>query len=107
MRGNLTLVSLSEPWRRLAARMEDIGFGTIHGLVIRQGEPVLDPPPRVVRERKFPCDNLPRQPRSAALGLKEQLIELLHFCRHLGDGTIDTLEIKHGLPFRTFVEERG
>ena len=32
--------------------------------------------------------------------LKQQVVELLRVLDRLGDGVIDALEVKHGLPFR-------
>lgn len=84
--------------------MQSINFGRIHGLSVLGGEPILDPPPRVVREVKFGGDNGPRPERDAAnFYLKTQVVELFQYFDRLGDGTIEALEIKHGLPFRMLV----
>lgn len=103
----LSRASLPDPWRQLIDRMESLGFGSLHGVVIRDGDPVLDPKPRIIRERKYPNDNLPRTPRTVEAVLREQVVELIGYCRQLGNGVIETLEVKHGLPFRTFVVEEG
>ena len=86
--------------------MQRIGFGTIEQLVIRQGEPVLDPPPKVVRDVKFGAENGPR-PESDLndFVLKAQVRDLFAQLDALGNGTIRCLEVKHGLPFRMQVEE--
>ena len=84
--------------------MQSINFGRIHGLVVRGREPILDPPPRVVREVKFGGENGPRPERDAAnFYLKTQVVELFQYLDQLGDGTIEVLEVKHGLPFRMLV----
>ena len=86
--------------------MQRIGFGTIEQLVIRQGEPVLDPPPKVVRDVKFGAENGPR-PESDLndFVLKAQVRDLFEQFDVMGNGTIRCLEVKHGLPFRMQVEE--
>jgi hypothetical protein len=81
--------------------MQARNFGRVEGLVVRHGEPVLDPPPRVVREHKLGGDNGPRPERAAGDFLvKAQVVELFQFFDSLGDGTIAVLEFKHGLPFK-------
>jgi hypothetical protein len=103
----LALASLTGPRRRLVELMRDIHFGRIEYLLVRDGEPVWDPPPRIVREVKFPREI----PCGATLGaeflLKQQVVELLNFFDQMQDGTIAVLEIKHGLPFRILVEDRA
>lgn len=90
----------------LVKLMQRINFGQIGGLTFWAGEPVLDPPPRIVREYKFGGENGPR-PELATDNflLKQQVIELFAFFDQLQDGVIDVLEIKHGLPFRMIVTE--
>ncbi len=92
--------------QQLIKEMQRINFGRIDCLVIRAGEPVLDPQPVLVREHKFGGDNGPRPELGAAdFLLKQQVVELLAFFDELQNGVIDVLEIKHGLPFRVIVTE--
>ncbi|GIW56682.1 MAG: hypothetical protein KatS3mg082_3086 [Nitrospiraceae bacterium] len=98
--------SLPEPRKRLIELMQRINFGRIEGLVIEAGQPQLHPHPRVVREVKFGGENGPRP----ELGtndflLKSQVVELFQRFDQMRDGTIDVIEIKHGLPFRMIVTE--
>jgi len=86
--------------------MQSVNFGRIEGLAVLDGEPVLDPPPRIVREIKFGGENGPRPELHAGnFLLKTQVVELFEHFDRLGDGTIEVLEIKHGLPFRMLVAE--
>jgi hypothetical protein len=86
--------------------MQSINFGRIEGLAVLNGDPVLDPPPRVIREVKFGGENGPRPEIDAGnFLLKTQVVELFQHFDRLGDGTIEVLEIKHGLPFRMLVAE--
>ena len=51
--------SLSERKRALLALLQQINFGRIEGLVVRGGEPVLEPPPRVLSTFKFGGETIP------------------------------------------------
>ncbi len=98
--------SLSPLRLQLVELMQRVNFGRVDGLVVRNGEPVLDPPPRVVREVKFGGDNGPHPKTSSEdFLLKSQVRDLFAQFEELGDGTIHSIEIKHGLPFRMTVEE--
>jgi hypothetical protein len=101
---NVAKRSLSQPRRRLLELMQQLNFGKIEGLQVRDREPVLDPLPRVVQEFKFGGENGPR-PEAAASDflLKSQHTELLEQFDRLGTGTVELIEVKHGLPFRMFV----
>ncbi len=86
--------------------MQSINFGRIEKLPLRNGEPVLSPRPTVVREHKFGGDNGPRPELGTSdFLLKQQVVELFKFLDEHQSGTIDMLEIKHGLPFRVIVTE--
>ncbi len=101
-----TKASLSAARQHLLELMQRLNFGRIEGLVVRSGEPVLDPAPRVVREIKFGAENGPRSELGAKdFTLKSQLVELFEHFDRVGDGTLERLEVKHGLPFRMTVEE--
>jgi len=91
---------------RLVELMQDINFGRIEQLSVRDGLPVLSPRPRVSREIKFGGENGPRPESTAAdFQLKKQVVELLNLIDNLQNGTIDVLDIKNGLPFRAIVME--
>jgi len=101
-----TKSSLSKHKIRLVELMQRINFGRIEGLVVRNGEPVLAPPPRVIREIRFGGENGTR-PEAAKenFALKSQVVELLNLIEAIRDGVIQRLEIKHGLPFMMTIEE--
>jgi len=95
---------LSEPRRQLLELMQELDFGRIEALAVRAGEPVLDPPPKIVREVKFGGQNGPRDERALDdFSLKAQVVELFDELDRLGDGVIDVLTVKHGLPFNMHV----
>lgn len=98
--------SISNPRQHFVQLMQKVNFGRIENLVIKDGQPVLSPSPRVVREVKFGGENGPRPEASIEdFALKAQVVELLHYMDELQDGVIGVLEIKHGLPFRMAVED--
>ena len=101
-----TKSSLSSARRTLLQLMQRIHFGRIENLAVRDGQPVFDPCPRIIREVKFAAENGPHPQRgSVDFLLKKQVVELFeHFDRN-PDGVIERLEIKHGLPFHMLVEE--
>ena len=91
---------------RLIDLMEVICFGRIEELVIREGEPVFSPEPRVFREVRF---GRPHR-QTADRDEKEFDIDKLHaelmgeFAR-IGNGVVECLEFKHGNPFRMTVRD--
>ena len=92
--------------RRLLEMTQRVNFGRIEDLHVRNGEPVFDPPPRVIREVKFGGENRPR-PEAAKgdFALKAEVIDLFAHLEEVGNGMITRLEIQHGLPFRMAFEE--
>ncbi len=93
--------SLSPTRLRLLEEMQNLNFGRIEGLAVCNGEPVFDPAPRIIREIKFGGENGPRRELEVNdFALKVQVVELFTCLTNLGSGTVESLEIKHGLPFR-------
>ena len=79
--------SLSPSKQKLITEMQRINFGRIFDLEVRDGQPVMDPPPRVVREIKFGGDNGPRpEATKADFTLKAQVRDLFAQMEALGDG---------------------
>ena len=96
---------LSPGRKNLVRQMQEINFGRIERLGIKDGEPVFNPPPKIVREVKFGGDNGSRPEKSDAdFALKSQVVDLFRQLDGISSGQIDLIEIKHGLPFRMLVE---
>lgn len=92
--------TLSPAWRELLTLFQRLSFGRIEHLVVRGGEPVIDPSVRPVHEVKFGGDNGPRQEAGLfEFTLKAQHLDLIQRVRDLGDGVLTKLTFKHGLPF--------
>jgi hypothetical protein len=97
--------SLSDSQRHLVELMQWLNFGRIEGLRVRNGEPVFDPGPRVVRKLKIGGENGPRPELfSDEFPLKAQTIELFAAISELGEGTVLSIDVKHGLPFAVELE---
>ncbi|MFT3881800.1 MAG: hypothetical protein QM703_19340 [Gemmatales bacterium] len=66
---------------------------------LRDGEPVLDPPPIVVQDLKIGGNNdLRVEVHLQDFALKQAHIELFEHFDLIQDGAIDELEIRYGLP---------
>lgn len=105
----LTKSSLSTPQKRLLETMQRLNYGRIEGLPICGGQPVFSPAPRVIKDVKLgaPDNGTRSELQSTDFALKREHIELFENLRAIGDGTVECIEIKAGLPFRlTTVEER-
>jgi hypothetical protein len=99
--------SLSPARRRLIELMQRVNFGRIEGLTIRNGEPVFNDaaPPRIVLDLKFGADNAPRpESRIPEFSLKAQAVEMFGHLDRLRNARIESLAVKHGLPFGMHVE---
>ena len=98
----------TEPQRRLIEMMQRLNFGRIEDMRILAGEPMFDPPPRVVREVKFGGENGSRPELDIGdFALKRQVQDLLVQLDQIGDGLIEVLVVKHGLPFSMQVAEHS
>ena len=92
--------ALSPAKGRLLKLMEDIGFGTIANLVVNQGEPIFEPPPKIITLIKFGIKHN-REPINKT-SIREEFLAHLD---NLKNGMIHSLEIKKGLPFSMKLEK--
>lgn len=80
-------------------------FGRIKGLLIRDGQPVIDPPPRVIQKIKLGGENGTRAERGLEdFPIKKNVLELFDHLSHVRTGVIHDLEFRHGLPFAVDIE---
>lgn len=96
---------LSPARRLLVGLMREIRYGRIEGLLVQRGEPVFEPPPRVIRAVKLAGGDEPAIGEEAGDGaLKAQVHRLLRQLDAMGSGRIECLEVQGGLPFRLTIE---
>jgi hypothetical protein len=101
-----TFSQLSPARQRLVRLMQQVNFGRIENLLFMRGEPVFKPAPRTIQAIKLGGDHGPRQ--EAALRefrLAAEVIEMLGRLNQLGDGRIERLDVRHGLPFFMEIEQ--
>ena len=92
---------LSPSRQKLIELMQETHFGRIEGLVVYNGEPVLEPAPRITRDIVFGKDNAVHPARAMTdFILKEQHQQLFRFFDSERSLKIDSLVIQHGLPVR-------
>ncbi len=103
---NVTKAALTPARRCLVELMQEINYGRIKGLEVRNCEPVLDPPPRVVRQIVFGKDNGPHTARKQnGFALKKSVAELFEFFDRERWFLILELVIDNGLPVRMKVAD--
>lgn len=102
--------SLIDPLIPCVDFLASVGAGQVKGLRIAGGLPVLDPPPTVIRRVDFgPGPDLTMSPRHVFpqdIVLTVPMVQFLWTCRQIGEGVIDTLYVKHGLPTRMYFQGR-
>lgn len=97
--------SLTPSSARLIELLQTLNFGRIEALKIQAGQPVFDPPPRVIQKLKIGADNAPRpETGHADFRLKAGVIELLQVIALLDDGEIRSIEVRCGLPVSAEIE---
>ena len=92
--------------QRLVELMQEIHFGRIERLLIRDHQPQWRPAPRILRDVALGKGSRPR--RRGARGdfqLKGTVRDLFRHLDRLSDGTMISLIIQDGLPVRLIIEE--
>ncbi len=99
---------LSPAQMRLIEMFQRLNFGRVEGLIVRGGQPVFKPAPRIVQKVKIGAENGPR-PESTLRDflLKQQTVEVLEVLDRIGDGQVHSIEIRNGLPVSMEVEEQA
>jgi hypothetical protein len=91
---------LSHDGMQLLELMQRINFGRIEGLQVVNGEPVFSSIKSARSIHKLKGENGPRPELEIAdFSLKQEVCELFRLIDRVGNGELDLIEIKHGLPF--------
>jgi len=102
----VTKATLTPARKRLVELMQEINYGRIEKLLVRDGEPVFDPPPTVLRLFLFGRDNGPNESRgNDGFALKRKVAELFEVFDRERSLSIQELMIDNGLPVRMTVAD--
>ena len=102
----VTKATLTPARKRLLELMQEINYGRIEKLHVRDGEPVFDPPPTVLRLFLFGKDNGPNESRgNDGFALKRKVAELFEVFDRERSLSIQELRIDNGLPIRMTVAD--
>jgi hypothetical protein len=96
--------ALSPARQRLVELMQETHFGRIEMLEVRNGEPVLVPEPRIVREIVLGKVNGPNPAREKTdFSLRKEVRDLIEVFDREPQLLVETLWIQNGLPVRLAV----
>lgn len=99
VQGDLHKRHLSEARQRLVVLLQRLGFGEVYNLVVRAGEPVLDPPPPVrVRRKNGSVNPLRPSATTADFALKGEWVDFFRDMDSIGNGVVQLIAVAHGLP---------
>ena len=100
----VTKAALSPARKRLVELMQEVNYGRIERLQIRDGDPVFNPPPTVLRQYLFGKENGPNAYRGVdGFALKKKVAELFEIFDREPSLSIQELIIDNGLPVRMTV----
>lgn len=99
----MTKRSLDPPKLKLVKAIEELGFGRIEQIPIRDSRPYYEQATQTVQEIKLGSETKPHVERTNAdLTFKAEFERLFIQFDRLRDGLVD-IEVRHGLPFRLVV----
>jgi len=96
------------PARQALVRLcQDVNFGQIIDLLVRNAEPLWDPGPTILSEVRLDCEESPR-PEAKLLDfrLSSEILRLMRHLDQIKDGRIAKIEIREGIPRRLVLASR-
>jgi hypothetical protein len=103
----LRFSELSPPRRALVRLCQRMNFGQIQNVRVQGGNPVFDPHPFVLIDERLDVTEEPRQETTLAdFVLAAELRRLMARLDEIGNGTIERIEVRAGLPRRVVFESR-
>ena len=98
---------LSPAERQLLRLMQQLQYGDIYGLRVREGQPDPDSMLEIVQRIKVgDALSSPAATPKSRDSLKQRVLALLEIFSSLGEGVILHLEVQAGLPFRIAIPHR-
>jgi hypothetical protein len=96
---------LTAPRQTLVRLFQSVNFGYLEGLEVRGGEPMFSPAPTVFVEVKLDTANEPRREMDLTdFELGNEVIRLVEQLDELGDGNIERIDVRYGIPRRALIE---
>lgn len=99
------LSEVSAPRQVLLRVFQSIGYGQILNLLVRDREPIFDPPPTVLRDIKLGGDGGERPELELSdFALRAEVRRLLQCLDEVGTGRVQRIDIVAGIPRRILIE---
>ena len=99
------LSGLSAPRQALVRLFQSIDYGQILDLHVRDREPVFSPEPGLILEVKLDGDLCQRQESDLEdFALRDEVLRLLDRIDEIGNGRIQRIEVRAGIPRRMLIE---
>ena len=96
---------LSPARQALVRNCQSVNFGEIQSLCVRNGEPVFEHAPVVVIDVKLDQADVPRPELELTdFDVRDEVCRLMARLDNIGDGMIQRLEIRAGIPRRVVFE---
>lgn len=99
----LKSTDLTPSERNILSVFAKVDYGSVFELRVKDGQPIQDPAPRIVRDIRMKCSPPPKDVPLEFV-LKEQMVTFLETTRRITDGVVDEIQIKGGLPFSMRIE---
>lgn len=97
---------LSPARRWLVENMQRLGYGRLTHMILVNGEPLTNPPPRMYRDHRLTGPNRSRpEAQLKDFVLKQRLVALFEQFDRIGNGVVAVLEVRDGLPYGMRLEE--
>jgi len=99
------LSHLTPARQQLVRYCQALNYGTIRAIEVRSGDPVLSPAPTVLYDWRLDADERPRpQTASHDFELRQEVTRMTDKLDQIGNGWIEQIEVRAGLPRRMTVE---
>jgi hypothetical protein len=96
---------LSAPRQALVRLLQSVNFGYLEGIEVRGCEPVFNPAPKVFVEVKLDTVSEPRPEMDLMdFELGHEVIRLVEQFDELGNGNIERIDVRYGIPRRALIE---
>jgi len=98
---------LSASRQALVRLFQDVNFGQIQGLHVRDSDPAWDPAPTILSEIKLDVEEAPRpEGELPDFKLSSEIQRLMCQLDQLKDGRIEKIEVRAGVPRRLILTSR-